>query len=386
MRGSWPFTFNIFLFGSYAFVAPFLVLYYQSAGFTGAQIGLLTGITPLVMMVGAPMWTAFADARQQHRLVLSTALLVGAVTMFLFPFLNSFFLILLIAILFYWFFAPISSLADSATMHMLADKKEMYGRVRLGGTIGYGMAAFLAGLLVQKYGLNMAFWGCAVLSLMALITGQKLVHNPQRAKGSTRQGMGSLLRNRRWLLFLTLAFGGGISLAGTNTYLFPFMKELGASESTMGLAVTIGTIAEIPVLFFGHRLVQRFKPFGLLMLAMLFTGLRLLALAASGTPDLVLIAQLFNGLAFPAMWIAGVSYAYENAPAGLGATAQGMFGAMVFGFGTAVGGFLGGPLLVSLGGRATYNIFGMIVLVLVVIVAFLQKNRVSTGKTWFYPN
>ena len=46
MKGLWPFTFYILMFAGVAFLAPFLVLYYQSLGFRGAEIGLLTGITP----------------------------------------------------------------------------------------------------------------------------------------------------------------------------------------------------------------------------------------------------------------------------------------------------------------------------------------------------
>jgi MFS transporter, PPP family, 3-phenylpropionic acid transporter len=106
---------------------------------------------------------------------------------------------------------------------------------------------------------------------------------------------------------------------------------------------------------------------------MFFTGIRLLAIAAAGTPNLILIVQLFHGIIFPAMWIAGVAYAHENAPAGLSATAQGMFGAMVFGFGSAVGGFAGGPLMESSGGRGTYLVFGSAVLIVVAVVAVLQR-------------
>ena len=63
------------------------------------------------------------------------------------------------------------------------------------------------------------------------------------------------------------------------------------------------------------------------------------------------------------MWLAGVSYADENAPPGLKSTAQGLFGAMTFGFGSAVGGILGGPMLESLGGRGMFLVFGIIILV-----------------------
>jgi PPP family 3-phenylpropionic acid transporter len=373
LKGIWPFTFNFTVLAGYAFVLPFLVLYYQDAGFTGTQIGLLTGITPLITMVGASSWTALADAKQQHRLILGLVLLLGAATSLAFPFFNTFAPILVMAALFYTFYAPVFSLADSASMYMLADKKEMYGRVRLGGTIGFGLAAYLAGVLVQKYGLNLAFWGCAVLLLVAFLIGQKLTHNPEIVRGSTWTGIGRLLGNRQWMLFLMLAWAGGLALAGTNTYFFPFLKGLGANESTMGLAMTIGTISEMPVLYFGHHLVKRFKPFRLLMLAILFTGLRLLAFAASSTPNMALTVQLLNGLTFPAMWIAGVAYADEKAPTGLSATAQGMFGAMVFGFGSAVGGFAGGPLMESIGGCGTYTVFGSAVLITVAVVALWQR-------------
>lgn len=372
MRTIWPFIFNALLFAGFAFVVPFMVLYYQSVGFTGAQIGLLTGITPLITLLGAPLWTTLADATRRHRLIMSLVILAGAITIFTFPFLNTFAPILMVAILFNAFFAPLTSFVDSATMFMLGDKKEQYGRVRLGGTFGFGIAAPLAGVLVQTYGLKMAFWGCAILLLMALIVSQKLAHNPQKASDTTGQGVRTLVTNPRWLLFLAVAFAGGLGIAGTNTYLFPYLKELGASESIMGLALTLGTIFEIPVLFFGYRLLHRFKPYGLYMLAMVLTGLRLLAFAASGTPNLVLFIQLLNGLTFPAMWMAGVAYADEHAPAGLSTAAQGMFGAMVFGFGTAVGGFIGGPLLDNVGGRGLYLVFGGIVLVIVAIAALVQ--------------
>ena len=372
MSKFWPFTFNFLLLAAGAFSAPVVVLYYQELGFTGAQIGLLTGLVPLITLFSVPLWTGLADATHQHRLVMSLVILGGAITVFVFPLLSAFVPVLLIAVLLHIFITPVTPLADSATMFMLAGEKEMYSRIRLGGTIGYGVGASIAGLLIQNHGLRLAFWGCAALLLLAFIVSQKFVYGQLKAHNPARGRVRTLLMNPRWLLFLVVAFAGGAGLAAFNNYFYPYMKDLGANESTMGLAQLVGTISEIPILFFGNRLIKRLKPYGLLMLSMVVIGLRMLLYAASGTPGLVLLIQLLNGLSFPTMWVAGVSYADENAPAGMSTTAQGLFSAMVSGFGMAAGGFIGGPLLDRLGGRGLYLVFGATVLAIVAIVALIQ--------------
>jgi PPP family 3-phenylpropionic acid transporter len=379
MRKLWPFAFNVLWFAASAFVSPFIVLYYQGLAFSGAQIGVLTGITPLITFVCTPLWTGLADATRRHQPIMNLAMLVGGMALFLFPLLHAFLPVFLIAVVLYVFLAPVTPFVDSATLFMLADEKEMYSRVRLGGTIGYGLAAPIAGMLVQDHGLRVAFWGCATLIFLGLVASQKLIYGQLEAHSSAAGAARTLLSNPRWLPFLIVAFVGGAGLAAFNNYFFPYMKELGANESTMGLALTVGTLSEIPILFFGNRLIKRLKPYGLLMLSMVVTGLRMLLFAVCRTPSAVLSIQLLNGLSFAAFWVAGVSYAGKIAPAGMNTTAQGLFGATVMGFGMAVGGLTGGPLLTSMGGRGLYAIFGAAVLAIVGIVALIQHRL--TGRS-----
>lgn len=374
MRRTWPFAFNVLFFAGTAFFGPFIVLYYQSLGFTGAQIGVLTGIAPLITLVCAPLWTGFADATHRHRLLMTVAMVCGSLTIFATPFFNLFAPLLLVAVLGNAFFSPVAAFADSAIMFMLGDAKDMYGRIRLGGTIGYGISASVAGALVQNLGLKVAFWGGAALIFMACFVSQRLVHSTVKAGHLTVAEVRALLTNRRWLVFLTLGFAAGLTLAVNNNYFFPFMKELGAAESTMGLALTIGTISEVPVLLVANRLIRRLKPYGLLILSMVITALRMVLFGVVSAPGVVLFVQLINGLTFVTVWVAGVSYADENAPPGMGATAQGLFGAMVFGVGGAVGGFFGGPLLETIGGRGLYLVSGTVVLVIVAAAAFVQTR------------
>jgi PPP family 3-phenylpropionic acid transporter len=377
MRKAIPFTFYFLYFAAAAALIPFVVLYYQSLGFTGAQIGLLAGMAPLIAMVGAPLWTNLADRTGRHRLIMSLTMAGLIAVVLIIPTLNALLPVVLMIALYSLLGSPIVSFSDSATMHMLGDERDKYGRVRMGGTFGWAMAAPLAGLLVENNGLQMAFWGYAAFMALALVVGQRLTfdsRSPADAPSPARGGVQTLLRNRRWALFLAMSFACGVGFASVNTYLFAYMQELGASAGTMGLALTLATLSELPVLFFADRLLKRMGSFGLLTLGMAVTGIRLLLFAAVSAPAGVLAFQFLNGLTFPAVWVAGVSFAYENAPPGLSATAQGLFGAMIFGFGAAAGGLLGGLLLEAVGGRAMYLVFGVFVLGSLALLAPLHRR------------
>jgi PPP family 3-phenylpropionic acid transporter len=374
MKKIWPFSFYFLYFAAIASFGPYMVLYYQSLKFSGTQIGLLTGITPLITIVSVPLWTSFADRTHKHRLVMSITMLVGIAGLVLYPYLKTFVLVFSLAITFSFFFAPVSAIADSASLFMLGGQKDLIGRLRLGGTIGFGIIAPIAGLLVQREGLRMAFWGAACFFSLGFLVSQQLIHGSEVKVESSNQGrIGEILKNPHWVLFLVSAFTCGFAFAASNTYLFPFMKELGANESTMGLALTIGTVAEIPILLFVNRFVKRIESFNLLFFSMVMTGVRLLLFSVANGPGLVLFAQLLNGFAYPVTWVAGVSFADENAPEGLRSTAQGLFSGTSMGFGSAVGGFTGGMIIANIGGRGLNLVFGGIVFAVLIIVWLLWK-------------
>jgi MFS family permease len=246
---------------------------------------------------------------------------------------------------------------------MLGEERAMYGRLRLGGTIGWGIFVLGAGALVERFGLPVAFRVFTAIMLINLFVSQKFEHGSTEAAARSNGGIRTLLTSRRWINFLFLALLGGLGAMSVASYLFSYMAELGADESTMGLASAIAILTEIPIFFFGNRFVKRLGSYNLLVLALLMFGIRALLYGIVRTPGMVLIVQAFGGMIFPAMWLAGVSYADEHAPAGLKSSAQGLFGAVSFGVGSAVGGFLGGLLLESIGGRGMFGVLGLIILV-----------------------
>jgi len=378
MKKIWPFSFYLLYFGAGACVFPYFVLYYQSLGFTGTQIGLLSAIAPLISLVGAPFWTGIADSTRRHKLIMSFAILAALALVASYPFVGTFAAVLTLGSMFSFMIAPVNSLADTATMTMLGDQKHMYGRVRVGGAVGWGAIAPLAGIFIEKYGLHWAFWSYAVLMFIGFLVSQRFVFSVAAQVVSLRHGLRELFSNRQLVLFLATTFVCGMALMSINAYLGAYMAELGMKKSAIGFALGLATISELPMLFFADRLLIRFKPHGLLILSMIATIVRLFLYAVFHTETGVLVFQLVNGFTFAALWVAGVSYVNQIAPPGLSATAQGVFSATVFGFGAAGGGFLGGILLERVGGPLMYAIFGALLLIALIVYVITEKQFSKT--------
>lgn len=388
MRRFWPFSFYFLYFAALGAFAPYIVLYWQAAGFSGAQIGVLTFIPPVASLLAAPLWTGLADARRSHRLLL--ALAMGGVAAFVavLPAVTTFGAALLISPLIAFFMAPTVPMSDAATMASLAEQgqAQMYGRVRIGGTFGWAIAAPLIGLLVEARGLPWAFWTYAALMLVGLLVALQFRFPRETARVSVWRGMREIIKNRQWVFFLLLGVTTGMGFAAVNTYLFAYLQELNMGTSLAGLALTISTVSEIPIMLFANRILAKLGARGMLTLAVAATGIRLFLYAAFTAPPLVLLLQLVNGATYPMFWIAGVAYANERAPKGMQASAQGLFGAATTGVGAALGGLLGGVLLEGMGGRVMYTVFGVIVLVGLTVVTLFERRttgplRISTNST-----
>ncbi|HEY5729280.1 MAG TPA: major facilitator superfamily domain-containing protein 6 [Anaerolineales bacterium] len=357
-----PFSFYFLYFAAFASLLPYFVLFYQSLGFSGAQIGLLTGVPPLITLFAAPFGTGLADRTRRHKLIMGVGIVVAIIVMLILPRLSNFALVFALIVLFNFFMAPVGSLSDSATMSMLGEQREMYGRIRTGGTFGWGIFAQIAGVLLALYGLDILFYVFSGIMLVNLFVSLKFSFGGQAELDSQSGTIWKLLRNRYWIIFLLSAFLGGVGAFSVAAYLSPYLKELGANGSQIGFAFLIASLTELPAFYFGNLLVRRFGSYRLFMISLILLGVRSLLFGLAGNLYLAIAIQCLGGLVYPAMWSAGVAYADENAPAGLKSTAQGLFGSMTFGFGAAVSGFVGGLLLESIGGQGMFLVFGIIVL------------------------
>lgn len=375
MKNIASFLYYFFLFGAVAAYMPYIVLYFTALGLSGTQIGILTGIGPLITIVAGPFWTGVADASLRHRLILSlNSLAVGACVL-LYPRMSGFNGLLLLVCLYALASAPIAALADSAVMHMLRGDSGKYGRVRLGGTFGFGGVAPLVGILIERYGQQWIFWSFAFLIALSVLLAQLLSFPTHReARPAFLVGLGRLLADNQWRTILAMLFIGGVGLASINTYLFLHMQNLGASQSLMGFALTLSICSEIPAMYFVSRLTERFPARNLILLGLGATALRLLINGLAPLPVWILVGQVLHGLTFPILWVAGVSFAHKYAPQGLSATAQGVMGTVFMGLGTAVGAFMGGLVIEAFSTRGLYLTYSAALFLALIFFVLLTKK------------
>lgn len=370
-------AFYLFYFAAAAALIPFLALYYEQVGLSPRQIGLMAGMPPLITLLSAPVWGGLADATQQHHRLLGLAIGGTLIAVLALSLTTAFYWLIPVVLAYAFFVAPIMPLVDNTVIDLLGERRGQYGKQRLWGALGWGIAAPIVGLLVERTSLQWAFYSYLILMFGGLVVSLRLPVGHVGVGRHFWQDLRLLLTNWQWILFLMTVLIGGLSLAIVINFLFLYLNDLGASKSLMGLSLTVATISELPVWFLSNRLLSRWGPRGLLALSLVASALQAFAYSSIRTPWLVMPIQLLHGPAFSAMWVAGVSYANEIAPAGMGATAQGLFAGVVMGLRSALGAFIGGLLYDSLGAVPMFRWGGvgaLIGLFLFVLISWHQGD------------
>lgn len=371
-----PFAYYFLYYAAFAAMLPYLTLFYQNIGFSGTQIGLITGITPLVGLITGPLLSGIADSSRRHKLIFLLSLGGASALALLFPLTRSFWGIFTLIILLNIIMSPANALADSATMNMLEGRRELYGRLRSGGSFGWGIMAWVTGIVLERYGQNWSFWLYAIFMFSAMLVGLffRFGKSPEKT-ASIQSGIKTILTNPRWLSFLAMVLVAGMGMATINNYLFLYFSELGATRDLMGFSLTVSTFfSEVPVLLFSDRLVKRFGAHALLIIGLGAIATRLILGSALNLPLGLVAVQLLHGFTFPLILVAGVTYANENAPESVKATAQSLFGAALMGIGSSLGGFLGGWLIDLTGVRNMYFIFGGGLIVALLVFNWMEQR------------
>lgn len=350
-------------FGAAGAILPYLNLFYQSQGMETAQIGILAALMTATNLLAGPFWSAMADRFQLHDRMLPLMIMM-TLPMALFLGLGRDFVVLMVAIfLFAAILAPIVPMADNAVLTILGDQKRDYGKLRVWGSIGWGISAVIVGRLIEAVGMGSSFAMYITLMFLCGIVASRLPARPRVDDEPFWTNVRRFISQKRWLMFLVSVFTFGTTMSILMNYFVLYFKEIGGGEGLFGLTVLSASIGEIPMLFFAPLLLKRFSSRTLIATALFSLMVRAFVYSTIVDPVWGIAAQLLHGPSFALMLAASVNYVNDLSPSNLGASAQSLFGATFFGLGGVSGALIGSRLYETMGAVALFQIAGLIVFI-----------------------
>ncbi|MFN8412688.1 MAG: MFS transporter [Anaerolineales bacterium] len=321
----------LFWLGAGGFIYPFISLFYKQQGLSGTQIGWLGTTASVIGLISAPLIGRISDSVSNPRRVLQVCLVSSSILYLLLSQQKVFLWIAAIIAIEAMIGAPIYPLSDAQALNVANHQKEGYGSIRLWGSLGWAITAFIGGWIVKQTGLVSVFIGYAIfyglcaLMLIWITTPQSQMKQENEQRLPLMDVIQSLLHDRA-LIGLAIAFAiFWLTSNGRQQFEALYMQHLGASTWVIGLAYTYPAIIEIPVMLWADKLMRKYGAGRLLTLALLIEGIVIGIIVISPSLISLLFMRLASSVYYSFYAVSSIAYASERAPVGQSATVLSLY-------------------------------------------------------------
>jgi len=359
------------LFTVMATVYPYFQLLLQARGFTKAEIGLLQGFMALAGMCGPMVLGYLADRSGQRRTFLALSLLAS--TLLLLP-LNAtkgfWAAALLTAGLGFTVRTPVP-LTDALTAGELPDPVHQYGRVRVWGSIGFATALLgirLLGLVDETSARSMraAMLATTVVCLVSSLLLPE--HGRAKHKDTPQAGGGSGGFDAVFWLFIAVAALHQFGMAAYYSFFTIYLHDRLGMESAAWVW-GIGAAAEVPLLFYGGRIINRFGLTGMLTASLGSVTVRLGVIGLLPTLWAILPSQALHAMTFGLFHAASIEFLRRKVPAARRGLAMALYISLAGALPGLVGSSLGGIIVERLGYSVLYTTYAAVPLLGMALLA-----------------
>jgi PPP family 3-phenylpropionic acid transporter len=379
-----------FCLGALGVWFPFFTLYLdENAGLSGAQVGAVMAVGPLVGILAQPLWGQLADLTGSRARQLAL-LAFGSAAGYLLLTLPASFAGLLAASAFLALFA--SAVVPSCVAVTLALARDAgahaFGRTRVWGTVGFLLAVLAFPLLLDAWeahtgaaarrsdalsepALGLMFPVTAAISVCGALLAWLLPREGEVALRANRGDWRILLRHGPYLRLLGFGVLAYLFVQGPQVFFPVFVRSLGGDIDTVSRMWIPMLALEIPLIALSGAALDRVGARGLLAIGTLAGGLRW---AVCGfAPDLSWVwpAQLLHGVVVAGLVIGAPLYVDLVVPGRLRSTGQGLFVMLGFGIGGIASNLATGWLIERWGAALPYAVGGIGAVALGLLVPWL---------------
>ena len=360
-----------------AVFGTYMPVYFQSAGLSPSQIGILLSLGPLVAVLAQPVWGAVGDRARSKNSVLAVLLVGSGIVMLLFPLSSAFMYLLLMVCLFTFFQTSTFALSDTITLEQL-DKQSRwsFGPIRLGGTFGFAaMSVFFGWLATRDIGYMFPVYALVMLASLLILNRLPRVAGA-RARGSTER-VWVLLKHRKLVTYMSISLVLHITMGYYYSFFPVYFRDLGGDNALLGWSMLISSLSEIPFLLLAAKIFKKVRITTVLLVAGIASAARWFICSLTDSAVWLLPTQLLHGMIFIVLTVTLAMYINQVVPKSLKASGQTLNGLLTLGVARIIGSFFGGFASEAYGMRMVFYVCGWIALAccLFTLVVLLRERR-----------
>lgn len=362
-------VFYFFYYAALGAYTPYIGRWVDALGHGGFVVGGMLGLWYGTRIVAPPAWAALTGRSARP----GEWFFAGCVATLLcfagFLFTESAWPLLAVMAVFGLFYNAVMPQFEAMTLTALGPRPELYGRLRVWGSIGFLFVAGSYGALMDRIGDGWFPW--LVLPLFAGMVAAAWPHRadkpPEAAPGVAEAG--HLFKRPGVRRFLLVALLMQVGFGPFYVFYTLHLQAAGHSGAAIGALWAIGVLIEIMMFWQAPRLIARFGAGPLLMACLGVTVLRWGLVAAFAESFAVMaLAQSTHALSFATFHACCMRLISDYFPGRRAAAGQ----SLLYGFSSGVGGVLGaglaalawesaggGPLAFALGAAVTALAWGV---------------------------
>jgi PPP family 3-phenylpropionic acid transporter len=344
------------LCGGMGLYLPYLSLYLSSAGLSDSAVVQVQAVVPFMSLFVPPLLGLLADARHARVWLLRGFSAAAALTFAMLGLAGgNAAAITVVLAAFALARSPLLALADATAHDHVRHHGGSYGRLRTWGSLGYLLAALLAGRLYETTSIRLMVWTTTALLAILVACARGMPAATPRRETGVLDDVGRLLRTRSLWLFLAAIATGQAAGTWYDTTLALHLGHLGYGKDFLGLVVAVGVAAETVLIAVSGSVLGRFRTEHTLVAAFAVAALRWWLLSTATSQVTILLQAPLHAFSFGLYWVSATTLMREYAGPRASAAGQGLLTAAVA-VGSIVANLYGGPLLERGGGPLVYGV------------------------------
>ncbi|XP_045495016.1 major facilitator superfamily domain-containing protein 6-A-like [Colias croceus] len=253
---------------------------------------------------------------------------------------------------------------EGAVIAIIREQCADYGLQKVYGSFGGILSSPLSGLLIDYASrgkgyrdFRPAFYLYAVLKVLCGALMLSLDLEFKKPAKTLVKDVITVFKSFEILALLIACVVMGTAWGYLESFLFWFLQDLGASQSLMGITITVGGVAGLPLLVLSGPIISKIGHSNVLFIGFVFYAIRLFGYSLIYNPWLSLIFEAMESVTLSLSFTAAVTYAALLSSTTTDTSVQGLLGGLYYGVGKGAGSLSGGYLMKYFGTRTTYRLF-----------------------------